>query len=52
MAPSIEMRRRFLTSAFQAQLFNEKEMIVSHIDQLQPGVRRVFMQRRLDQLNV
>ena len=52
MAPSIELRRRFLTSACQAQLRNEKEMIASHIGRLQPGVRRVFMKRRLDQLNV
>ncbi len=52
MAPSIELRRRFLTSAYQAQLRNEKEMIASHIGRLQPGVRRVFMQRRLEQLTV
>ena len=52
MAPSIELRRRFLASAYHAQLRNEKEMIASHIGRLQPGVRRVFMQRRLDHLNV
>ena len=51
LAPSIELRRRFLTSAFHAQLRNEKEMITSHIGKLQPGVRRVFVQRRLDELN-
>ncbi len=52
MAPSIELRRRFLASACHAHLQNEKEMIASHIDRLQPGVRRVFMERRLDQLSV
>ena len=51
MAPSIELRRRFLASAYHAQLRNEKDMIASHIGRLQPGVRRVFMQRRLDHLN-
>ena len=50
-APSIELRRRFLTSAFHAQLRNEKDMIASHLGKLQPGVRRVFMQRRLEEIN-
>ncbi len=52
MAPSIELRRHFLASTFHAQLRNETEMIASHIGRLQPGVHRVFMERRLDQLNV
>ncbi len=51
MAPSFELRHRFRASAFQAQLRNEKEMIATKIGRLQPGVRRVFMERRLGQLN-
>ena len=51
MQPSIELRRRFLASAYHAQLKNEKGKIASHIGRLQPGVRRVFMRRKLDHLN-
>jgi hypothetical protein len=51
MQPSIELRRRFLASAYAAQLRTEKGTIEQHINRLQPGVRRVFMRRRLDQLN-
>ena len=35
MAPSIELRKRFLTKAFHAQLRSEKEAIASHIGKLQ-----------------
>ncbi len=52
MAPSIELRRRFLTSAIRAQMRNEKEIIASHIGKLQPGMSRVFMQPRLEQSTV
>ena len=51
MQPSIELRRRFLASAYAAQLRTEKGTIEQHINRLQPGVRRVFMRRRLEQLN-
>jgi hypothetical protein len=52
MQPSIELRRRFLVaSAYAAQLRTEKETIERHITKLQPGVRRVFMRHRLNQLN-
>ena len=51
MQPSIELRRRFLASAYAAQLRTEKGIIEQHINKLQPGMRRVFMRRRLDQLN-
>ena len=52
MQPSIELRRRFLASAYAAQLMTEKATIEQHINRLQPGMRRVFMRRRLEQLNV
>ena len=51
MQPSIELRRRFLASAYAAQLRTEKGIIEQHINRLQPGLRRVFMRRRLEQLN-
>ena len=51
MQQSIELRRRYLASAYAAQLRTEKATIEQHINRLQPGMRRVFMRRRLDQLN-
>jgi hypothetical protein len=51
MQPSIEFRRRFLASAYAAQLRTEKETIERNVARLHPGVRRVFMRRRLEQLN-
>ena len=51
MQPSIELRRRFLASAYATQLRTEKGTIEQHINRLQPGVRRVFMRRKLEQLN-
>jgi DNA-directed RNA polymerase specialized sigma24 family protein len=51
MQPSIELRRRYLASAYAAQLGTEKGIIEQHINRLQPGLRRVFMRRRLEQLN-
>jgi hypothetical protein len=51
MAPNIDLRRRYLASVYAAQVRTEKGMIEQHINRLQPGLRRVFMRRRLDQLN-
>ena len=51
MAPNIELRRRFLASAYATQVKTEKEIIQQHLNRLQPGLRRVFMRRRLEQLN-
>ncbi len=51
MQPSIELRRRYLASAYAAQLRTEKATIEQHINTLQPGARRVFLRRRLDQLS-
>ena len=51
MQPSIELRRRFLASAYATQVRTEKGIIEQHINRLQPGLRRVFMRRRLEQLN-
>ena len=51
LAPSIELRRRYLAKTFADQIRVEKQMICSHIDKLQPGVRRVLLAGRLEQLN-
>ena len=50
-APSIKLRRAYLTSVFHNQLRAEKDGIESFISRLQPGVRRVYLQDRLAFLN-
>lgn len=50
LQPSIELRRRFLTKAFHAQLRSEKDNIESHIQRMQPGIRKAYLQKRLEQL--
>ena len=47
LAPSLELRRAHLTSAFHAQIRAEKDSIQGFIGRLQPGVRRVYLQNRL-----
>ena len=51
LAPSLELRRRYLTAAFHDQLRAEKNHIESYIGRLQPGVRRVYLLHRLEALN-
>ena len=51
LAPSLELRRSHLTSAFHGQIRAEKDSIEGHIGRLQPGVRRVYLQKRLALLN-
>ena len=47
LAPSLELRRAHLTSAFHGQIRAEKDNIEGFIGKLQPGVRRVYLQNRL-----
>ena len=48
LAPSLELRRAHLTSAFHGQLRAEKDNIEGFlIGKLQPGVRGVYLQNRL-----
>jgi hypothetical protein len=47
LAPSLELRRSHLTSAFHGQIRAEKDNIEGRIGRLQPGVRRVYLQNRL-----
>ena len=51
LAPSLELRRNYLTAAFHNQLQAEKNHIESYIGRLQPGVRRVYLKHRLEMLN-
>jgi hypothetical protein len=51
LAPSLELRRHYLTSVFHSQLRAEKESIEGYIGRMQPGVRRVYLKHRLEMLN-
>ena len=51
LAPSIELRRRYLASTWAKQVQSEKDAIRSNTDKLQPGVRRKFLLDRLKLLN-
>ena len=47
LAPSLALRRAYLTAAFHGQIRAEKDSIEGRIGRLQPGVRRVHLQNRL-----
>ena len=51
LAPSLELRRQHLTSAFHGQIRAEKDNIQGFIGRLQPGVRRVYLKNRLELLD-
>jgi hypothetical protein len=51
LAPSLEFRKNYIEAAYVDQIRREKEMILSRIDRLQPGVRKVFLAARLQKLN-
>ncbi len=51
LAPSLELRRKYIEAAYLNQIRGEKEMIQSRIDRLSPGVRKVFLASRLQKLN-
>ena len=51
LAPSLALRRAHLTSAFHGQIRAEKHSIEGRIGRLQPGVRRVYLQNRLQLLD-
>ena len=51
LAPSLQLRRAHLTAAFHGQIRAEKENIQGFITRLQPGLRRVYLQHRLEMLN-
>ena len=49
--PNIKLRRKHLESAFHAQLRAERDAIEAHLGRLQPGLRRVYLKSRLEQLD-
>ena len=48
---SIDLRKRFLESAYLNQMKGEREMIQSRIERMTFGVRKTFLERRLRKLN-
>lgn len=51
LAPSLELRKAYLTSVFHGQIKAEKDNIAGYINRMQPGVRRVYLEHRLQMLN-
>ena len=51
LAPSLELRRQHLTSAFHGQIRAEKDNIEGFIGRLQPGLRKVYLKSRLELLD-
>ena len=51
LTPSIELRKRFLEASYHGQLQAEKTNIEGHIGRLQPGLRKLYLQKRLEWLN-
>ena len=50
VAQSIDLRKRFLESAFLNQAKGEREMIQSRIERMTFGCRRAFLAARLQHL--
>ena len=48
---SIDLRKRFIESAYLNQMKGEREMIQSHNERMNFGVRESFLEKRLRQLN-
>ena len=51
LAPSLELRRKHLTAAYLGQVRSERDAIIGHIERLPYGVRKVYLQHRLQKLN-
>ena len=50
LAPRLELRRRYIEHARKTQLRSEKENVQSHICRLAPGVRLLYLRKRMQQL--
>jgi hypothetical protein len=48
---NMELRRQMLIDSHNQQLRNDRNSILSHINRLQPGPRKVFLAMRLHKLN-
>jgi hypothetical protein len=51
IAASIDLRTRFIESAYLNQMKGEREMIQSRIERITFGLRKTFLEKRLRQLN-
>ena len=49
-AELIELRKRYIERAYCAQIHSDKQLLRSHIAQMQPSVQRAFLQARLEKL--
>ena len=50
-APSLELRRKHLTAAYLGQVRSERDAIIGHIERMPYGLRRVYLEHRLQKLN-
>ena len=48
---SIDLRKRFIESAYLNQMKGEREMIQARIEKMTYGLRKSFLEKRLRQLN-
>ena len=48
---SIDLRKRFIESAYLNQMKGEREMIQSRIERMTFGARKSFLEKKLRQLN-
>jgi hypothetical protein len=51
LTASIDLRRKYIESAYLNQMKNERDMIQSRIERMHFGVRRAFLEQRLQKLN-
>jgi hypothetical protein len=51
LTASIELRKKYIESAYLNQMKNEREMIQSRIEKMHFGVRKAFLEQRLQKLN-
>ena len=48
---NMELRHKMLAASYHMQLRNDRDSVASHINHLQPGLRKVFLQMRLEKIN-
>ena len=51
LTENMELRHKMLKSSYHMQLQNEKNDVMSHINALQPGPRKLYLQMRLQKIN-
>ena len=51
LTENMELRHKMLKSSYHMQLQNEKNSVMSHINALQPGPRKLYLQMRLQKIN-